>query len=248
MRTLKAIYGYACDNKIVAAEKYPFKGRFSRAGYSFAHLNTKNKRKMDRLTKEEVAKFYYHDVSQHKHADKYREAIDLFVLSYLTFGTNFEDIVRLKEENICEENGIKFLRYYRKKTINSSAKYTEIPLLPTTLEILNRYRGKSGTSYLFSILKKSQEHETLEVKKYLSNYLSSIRKRLRRVAKKEGIDKYIIFYTPRYSTGRIAKKAGASMENVAEAYGHTSTKVTRKHYVGGSDAVDLVGTLEAIAF
>ena len=248
MRSIKSIYGYACDNKIVADEKYPFKGRYSRSGYCFSHLNTKNKRKVDKLTKEEIAKIYRHDVSQWKNAEKYREAIDIFVLSYLTFGTNFEDIVRFQEENICDEEGIKILRYYRKKTINSSAKYTEIPLLPLTLEILNRYRGKSGTKFIFSILKESQEIETLEVKRYLENYLTSIRKRIRRVAKKEGIEKHIIFYTPRYSTGKIAKRAGSTDENVADAYGHTDTRITRKHYIGSTDAIDLVSTIQALAF
>ena len=157
-------------------------------------------------------------------------------------------MVRFTEENIKEDAEVPFLRFYRKKTINSSRKYTEIPLLPITREILNRYRGKGGTKFIFSILKESQELETLAVKRYLENYLNSIRKRIRRLAKKEGINKHITFYSPRYSTGKIAKRSGVSMEKVADAYGHTNTKITKKHYVGSSDAYDLLETLESIAF
>ena len=238
-RSLKSLYGYAVTNHIVDQKFYPFKGRYNMIGYTFSHL--KSRKIKITLSKEEIEKLYLHNAKD----EAYRLAIDLFIFSYLLFGCNMEDIARFTEENIKQDGQFYTIGFYRKKTINSSGKYLELPLMPLALEIINRYKGKG--KYLFPVLKDEMEGDSLEIKKFLENYLYSLQKRLTRAAKKEGIEKKITFYTARYSVGSIAKRAGANDELMADGYGHNSIKTT-KIYTGSFLSRELIGLFKLIEF
>ena len=87
-----------CDPKI----SYPFDE------YKISKFDVKTKKSA--ITKEDMLKVMYIDLSQE--VESVRFARDIFVFSYLSGGISFTDIANLKSENIVEWR----VKYIRKKT------------------------------------------------------------------------------------------------------------------------------------
>jgi integrase len=176
----------------------------------------------------------------------YQLAIDIYLFSYLCFGANVEDIARFKHSDIKHEDGINFIQFYRKKTKNSSRRLITIPLINKAIEIIKRHHDPKR-KYLFPILKNHQEGDSEEIKRQIKNFEYALNKRLQRVAKKEGITKHITIYTARHSAGTIGKRSGASLEEMADLFGHSDTTIT-KNYTRDFFAGHLVKVVEMLDF
>lgn len=147
-----------------------------------------------------------------------------FVLSFYLIGISVVDLCLLTKENI---KGGRVL-YKRRKT----GKWYDIKLHTEAEEILNHYKGKS--KYLLPIaddkainderLMRSIKYKTKIINKYLS-----------RIAKDFKIDQKITTYTARHSWATIAKKAGFSIELIAEALGHEYGNRTTAVYLDNFD-------------
>ncbi|MHB8208650.1 phage integrase SAM-like domain-containing protein [Mucilaginibacter sp.] len=147
-----------------------------------------------------------------------------FVLSFYLIGISIVDLCLLTKENI---KGGRIL-YKRRKT----GKWYDIKLQAEAEEILNHYKGRS--KYLLPIaddkainderLMRGIKYKTKVINKYLS-----------RIAKDLKIDQKITTYTARHSWATIAKKAGFSIELIAEALGHEYGNRTTAVYLDNFD-------------
>jgi integrase/recombinase XerD len=147
-----------------------------------------------------------------------------FVLSFYLIGISIVDLCLLTKENI---KGGRIL-YKRRKT----GKWYDIKLQAEAEEILNHYKGRS--KYLLPIAddKAINDERLMRGIKYKTKIIN---KYLSRIAKDLKIDQKITTYTARHSWATIAKKAGFSIELIAEALGHEYGNRTTAVYLDNFD-------------
>lgn len=147
-----------------------------------------------------------------------------FILSFYLIGISVVDLCLLTKENI--KGGRIF--YKRRKT----GKWYDIKIHAEAEEILNHYKGRS--QYLLPIAddKASNDERLMKGIKYKTKIIN---KYLTRIAKDLKIDQKITTYTARHSWATIAKKAGFSIELIAEALGHEYGNRTTAVYLDNFD-------------
>lgn len=147
-----------------------------------------------------------------------------FILSFYLIGISVVDLCLLTKENI---KGGRIL-YKRRKT----GKWYDIKLHTEAEEILNHYKGRS--KYLLPIAddKARTEEQLIRGIKYKTKIIN---KYLSRIIKDLKIDQKVTTYTARHSWATIAKKAGFSIEIIAEALGHEYGNRTTAVYLDNFD-------------
>jgi integrase len=134
----------------------------------------------------------------------------------------------LKYKNI-DADAITFIR--AKTARKKKANITEIliPLTPQIAAIIDRWGAapKLPDNYIFPILK--PDCTPTEERTAVVNTTSAINRVVKDISKTLEINKNISCYTARHSWATIMKKSGASVEFIAEALGHSDTKVTQNY-------------------
>lgn len=204
-RTLRVLYNFAIEEKVVKADYYPFKE------FKVSKLREATAKRS--ITKKEVL-----SVINYKGHSKYEcLAIDIFTFSYLSAGINLTDIARVTSDNVIENK----LVYKRKKT----NKLINIPLHPKALEIIEKYH-KKNSAYLFPIL--SATHKTEQQKIYrIRKVTRKINKCLKEIGKELNIPIKLTTYVSRHSFATNLKRSGVSTSIICECLGHSSEKVTQ---------------------
>ena len=132
---------------------------------------------------------------------------DIFVFSCYT-GMYYCDVSRLKDYDVVESCGKKWINTQRKK----NGQYVFVPLLDKPLELIRKYRrlrsAKDGNK-LFP-LKSSQKTNQF----------------LKEIAGVCGIEKNITYKVARYSFATLALINGVPEETIAVMLGHSSTRYT----------------------
>ncbi|NDW08227.1 site-specific integrase [Dysgonomonas sp. 520] len=205
MRTLRALYNVAINEKFVKAEHYPFKT------YRVSKL-------AQETLKRSINKSDIGAIINYKTNHEYTIfSIDLFLFSYLSGGINFVDLANLKPNNIINNQ----LVYTRKKT----KKLIKIPLQPKALELITKYRN-SDNPYLFPIFStfhKSDQQKANRVHKVITK----VNKYLKEVGKELNIPITLTTYVARHSYATVLKRSGVATSIISESLGHSSEKVTQ---------------------
>ena len=223
MRTIKALYNKAIKHGLVDQKHYPFNSQLNRCGYSFSHL--KSQKSYRALSLEDMDKLKTYSPTLDEQLAYY-----LFMFSYYSFGTNFTDIAHLKPSHFHEGH----LVYFRKKT-------KEPVMVPITqesqriLDYFEKHRVEHNeyyllghpSSYLFPILSDYHEGDSVRIKDRTKKVITKVNKRLKQIAQKLGIEKNITFYVARHCAATIAKRKGASVEQISELMGHSNTIITQ---------------------
>lgn len=147
-----------------------------------------------------------------------------FILSFYLIGISVVDLCLLTKDNV---KGSRII-YKRRKT----GKWYDIKLHPEAEEIINYYSGPS--KYLLPIAddKAETDERLMRGIKYKTKIIN---KYLNQIVKKLKIDQTVTTYTARHSWAIIAKKAGFSIELIAEALGHEYGNRTTAVYLDNFD-------------
>lgn len=213
MRTLRALYNVAIEEKQAKAEDYPFKA------YKVSKLRRSTAKRA--ISKADVLR-----ILAFKASNAYtRLALDLFSFSYFTGGINFVDMAYLTKENLMDGR----LVYVWKKT----HKLIRLSLHPAASDILARY-ANPDSPYLFPVL--SSFHKTEQQQRNrIHKVITTVNKRLKFIGESLGIQMNLTTYVARHSFATVLKREGVSTAMISEALGHSSEKVTQYYLASFED-------------
>jgi len=217
LRNLRTILNRALDSELITRKNYPFgKGKYIIP----TGRNVKKALTIDQIRA--IKEFYTVPGSLSDRAK------DFFLFSYLSNGINFKDIARLKNENIKGDQ----IHFVRAKTIRTRRDYTPIKtsLRAETLAIIEKWRSpnRSPKAFLFPILSEglTPKEETAKIQ----DFTKRINTKLKEIGEELKLPLKLTSYVARHSFSSIAiNQAGAPIEYISEALGHTSLNTTRNY-------------------
>lgn len=130
---------------------------------------------------------------------------DVFIFSCFC-GLAYIDVANLKEDNIVELDGKKWIMTKRQKTNIPS----NILLLDIPLKIIDKYKGKTKGGKLLPILSNQK----------MNSYLKEI-------ADVCGIKKTLTYHVARHTFATMTLSKGVPIESVSKMLGHTNIKTTQ---------------------
>ncbi len=130
---------------------------------------------------------------------------DVFIFSCFC-GLAYIDVANLKEDNIVELDGKKWIMTKRQKTNIPS----NILLLDIPLKIIDKYKGKTKGGKLLPILSNQK----------MNSYLKEI-------ADVCGIKKTLTYHLARHTFATMTLSKGVPIESVSKMLGHTNIKTTQ---------------------
>jgi integrase len=154
---------------------------------------------------------------------------DLWLFSYLCNGINMNDLLRLKFNNIIEDE----ICYYRRKTLRTKKKQKEIkaPLLPRMTVIIDKWgnEDRKPGKYIFPFL---QDGISLEdERRIIKNVTRLINKKMSDIGKVLGCG-HISTYWARHSYATVLKRSGTNIAFISESLGHSDLKTTENYLAG----------------
>ncbi len=214
MRTIKAVYYEAVRRGYAQRALNPYSTTINKDGYSLAKL--KSTRNPKALTLEELALFKSFDIEEHPElADSWR----YFMFSFRTFGMNFTDICNLRKDNLRKGR----INYTRQKT----GKSFSILVVDEAMEIIEYF--KTHKSYIFPIFDEEFHVTPIQKKDRCERVQRQVNRNLKRIAKIQGIETHITFYTARHTTATTMKRKGIATDVISEALGHSDLLVTQRY-------------------
>jgi integrase/recombinase XerD len=217
LRNLRTILNKGIKKELLSNKAYPFgKGKY---------IIPTGRNVKKALTIEDIRAIQNYFTVPNSPSDK---AKDFFLFSYLSNGINFKDIAKLKNDSIKSGQ----IHFIRAKTQRTKRDFTPIKtsLRAETLAIIEKWRGddRSPKAYLFPILKPqlTPKQETRRIQ----DFTKKTNQCLKPIGEKLELPLKLTTYVARHSFATIAINiAGAPMEYVSEALGHTSLNTTRNY-------------------
>ena len=222
VRALRAIFNNSISKGDISSKIYPF-------GKEKTKYKVSSVKKVKKTLKQEELKKLFEATGSLEQI----RAKDFFFFSYNCSGMNFKDIANLTYGQIDGDR----LKFFRKKTENTTSEQTEISvyLTPFAHDVIKRYGNKNegSNTLIFNIITK--EMSALDKQKAIKNFTRSVNQGLKKLAKKINIDSNISTYYARHSFSTNAIRSGASMELVSEQLGHADLKTTQNYFSGFED-------------
>ena len=235
VRTLRTLFNDVIATSDLSLENYPFGKR------KYQVPAARNVKKA--LALADIEKLFTYEPKSNAEA----KARDLWIFSYLCNGINIKDLARLKYKQINKEN-ISFVRAKTERTSRKDLKTIVAILTPELKEIIEKWGNKPifQDSHVFPILKPelSPEQELATVKQATK----TINKYIKRIAATVGIEGNISTYTARHSYATVLKRAGAPMEFISEALGHSDLRTTESYLDSFEDNLKKQYTSQLTAF
>jgi len=211
LRTIRIFYNKAIKSKVVDKALYPFDD------YKLRPEKTR-KRAVETDVIRAIRNFDLPVNSPIWHNRNY------FMLSFYLIGISVVDLCLLTKSNIKGGRVI----YKRRKT----GRWYDIKLHTEAIEIIALY--KSGSKYLLPIADDQADTDE-KLMRGIKYKTKIINKYLNRIVKQLRLDQKITTYTARHSWATIAKRAGFSIELIAEALGHEYGNRTTAVYLDTFD-------------
>ena len=235
LRSLRALFNDAIIAGKINQEFYPFGRR------KYQIPTGRNVKKA--LVLNDIEKIFTYEP---KHDSEARSR-DLWIFSYLCNGINIKDIARLKYKNL-DPDKITFIRAKTERTTRQNIKFITAMRTPEVNLIIERWGNKPAyqDSFVFPILTSglTPEKELSTVRQATKTINSYIK----RIAAAVGIEKNITTYTARHSYATVLKRAGAPMEFISEALGHSDLRTTESYLDSFEDKVKKQYSSQLTAF
>ncbi len=220
LRPLKAIINRAIADETLPKDfNYPFG---SKSALKYQIPTGKNTKKS--LNTLELKSIFEYKAGNDTWEDK---ALDYWKFSYLANGMNMKDISLLKYGDIKGD----FIEFVRAKTASTNRNQIAIKVfLSEELKSIISKRGNerhNENTLIFPIIKQSTSLEKQRTD--LQQFTKMINRYMRKVSKSLGIKKDCTTYTARHSTATILKRAGADIQMISEALGHSSISTTKSY-------------------
>lgn len=181
----------------------------------FRQINTGNCQTEKRAVSEETIK----QIRELKLPDNSNLALarDIFLFCFYGMGIPLVDAVMLKKSQLHDGH----LIYNRCKT----NRMVKIPVCPELQQLLERLSPKDSP-YLLPVITDNRTDNMRQYKRFYQRYMRSLSK----LEKMISTDCHLTSYTPRHSWASIAYKHGISINEIAQALGHSNANITY-HYV-----------------
>lgn len=181
----------------------------------FRQINTGNCQTEKRAVSEETIK----QIRELKLPDNSNlaQARDIFLFCFYGMGIPLVDTVMLKKSQLHDGH----LIYNRCKT----NRMVKIPVCPELQQLLERLSPKDSP-YLLPVITDNRTDIMRQYKRFYQRYMRSLSK----LEKMISTDCHLTSYTPRHSWASIAYKHGISINEIAQALGHSNANITY-HYV-----------------
>lgn len=204
MRTIKAIYNRGIKDDIIEREYYPF----------FKYQIKINPTEKRAIKVEYIKKILELNLCNDQTLFNYR---NYFILSYMTMGMSYIDMVFLKKENIVD-NRIKF---QRRKT----SKIYDIKITYQMKAILKFYiSNKKKNDFILPVLKR----DTLELQYRDAQWgLKRYNKGLKKIADLCGIEENLTSYVSRHSFATHALYKNVPLAAISAMLGHSKLSTTQ---------------------
>lgn len=145
----------------------------------------------------------------------------VFLFSYYSRGINFNDILKLKEDNFTGD----ILRYRRSKNkrmydfkLHSKAK--------AILDMFRDYPLQSDGGYVFPFLM-AQHDDALKIDARIDSALKDLNEDLKTIKEAKGIARDVTSYVARHSFATNLKHKKVEVSLIQEAMGHETEEITR---------------------
>lgn len=215
MRNIRAVINKAITQKLLPADKYPFKGYVIPSGQ-----NVKKALEWGAIQK----------LLNYKPSDEKKEkAFDFWLFSYLCNGMNITDIAHLQKSNIDTD----LLQFRRRKTIRTRKKDQrpiKVALHTRAKAIMAKYQS-ADNPYVFGVLEPGLSPVT--ERNRIQRFLKFINKHMKEIANEVGIQMganyELTTYVARHSFATRLKRKGASTDEISEYLGHASVETTKNY-------------------
>jgi integrase/recombinase XerD len=176
------------------------------------------------LTLEEISKIFHYNAGERS---SFEMARDYWIFIYLCNGLNVKDLCLLKWKNI--EGDILIFKREKTKRSKKEEKRIIVSLKPETNAIISKWgqRSLDADSYIFPHLEKGMTPE--REREIVQQLTKTINKYMKLIAKELEIKKEVMTYFARHSFATILKNAGASVEFISEAWGHSDFAPTKSY-------------------
>jgi integrase len=218
MRTLRTIYNYCTSKGVIKKdETYPF----GRGKYIIpAGRNIKKA-----LSLEEIGKIARYVTIPGTFIDR---AKDFWMLSYYLGGINFKDILLLRNKNI-DGDMLRYVREKTKKTTQGNQIAVSTYIIDEARSIIDKWktRDEQKDAFLFPFINKTDDSKEQYAK--IDQFIQNANKNLKHICKELGIEKNVTTYYSRHSAATVLKRSGASISQIQELLGHSSSTITQKY-------------------
>jgi len=216
LRTLRAIFNKAIDEKEIEKDHYPFGKR------KYQVPNSNNVKKA--LNKNELKALY----NAKPINTEQQKAKDFWFFSYSCNGMNIKDIALLRYKDI-ENNKIEFFRAKTRITSKGNLKPITAYLNQFTQSVIDKYgsENKSPNQFIFEII---DDDNTAEQKqKGIKNFTRFINQHLKKLCKANELPDNISTYWARHSFASNFVLNGATIVDAMESLGHSNIQTTQNY-------------------
>lgn len=218
LKRLSAIFNKAIKSKQANTSNYPF----GRDGFIISALATETRKRY--MPTEYLEKLK----SQQANTPQKEYARQLFLLSYYCYGMSFKDMALLKNSNIVEHNGGKYIVYKRLKTQEKNAKPINIKITDTIrllIRSLTDYK-KPLDDFMLPIVSKSKGTSE-QVYTHINTALGLYNKYLKGLAKEFGFGMELSSYVSRHTAAMQLQQKGVAEHIISQMLGHKRLETTK---------------------
>lgn len=221
LRTLRAIFNHALEDKTINKDIYPFGKRLYRIPHGKGVKNA--------LTQNELIKLW----NCNPKTKNQETAKDFWFFAYGCNGANLADIAMLKYRDLSGDK-IKFVRRKSVRTVTETEPVV-VFLNDLTKAILDKYKTKpeKPDNYIFPIIDPNADSGQNRIN--IQNFNRLISTNIKSLAKAADINPDISFNWSRHTFATMAIRKGASMEFVGAQMSHTNPKTTKRYFAGFED-------------
>ena len=216
VRTLRAIFNKAIDEKELEKDYYPFGKR------KYQVPATNNVKKA--LNKDGL-KALFQIVPNSPEQVK---AKDFWFFSYACNGMNIKDIALLRYKDIQNEK-IEFYRAKTRITSKGNLKPITVYLNDFSKSIIKKYGKESQNKedFIFNVINESMTPEQRQVA--IKNFTRFINQHLKKLCRLNGLSEDISTYSARHSFASNFVVGGATIVDVMESLGHSNIQTTQNY-------------------
>ena len=217
LKTIRRVFSIAIERGIITPNDDPFR--------SFKIKQEKALREF--LTKEEVAKIMYLDLSHDKKLEMYR---DIFIWTILSGGLRVSDVIMLRKSNIDGQ--------YLNMVIQKTKTPHRIKMPPQAFQILNRFMARMSKEdgFVFGLIAEhafNADAKTLDKAVATATYVYN--KALKSIGTLAGIAKPISSHFCRISYVSISAQGGVPLTTIQNVVKHSKLEMTA-HYSKFTDS------------
>ncbi len=216
IRTLRALFNRAIDDKEIDKEFYPFGKKKYKVP---ATVNVKKA-----LNKNEL-KVLFHTIPK---IPEQQKAKDFWFFSYACNGMNIKDIALLKYRDV-ENDKIEFYRAKTRSTAKGNLKKITVYLIDFTMGVIEKYgqRNQSKKQFIFDIV--NIDMSAAEKQSAIKNFTRYINQHMKNLCKANKLPENISSYTARHSFASNFVANGGSIVDVMESMGHNNIQTTQNY-------------------